>query len=58
MPAEFPLDVEVMPIFAASALEALTREDVVEHDGLVGLAAADTNVDTIAIAELGAARGA
>jgi hypothetical protein len=58
LPAEFPAGVEIVPIFAAGALEALARGDGAEHDRLIGLAAADANVDAIAIAQFSAARAA
>jgi aspartate/glutamate racemase len=60
MPAEFPRDVELHPMLALGALEALNRGDVALHDRLVADAAEriGARVDAIALAQFSLARAA
>ena len=60
MPAEFPRDVEVVPMLAPGALEALNRGDVELHDRLVAEAAERVapSVDAIALSQFSLARAA
>ena len=60
MPAEFPRDVEVVPMLALGALEALNRGDVASHDRLVADAAERVapSVDAIALSQFSLARAA
>lgn len=60
MPEEFPFDVEVVPMLAAGALEALNAGDAALHDRLVADAAERIagRVDAIALAQFSLARAA
>jgi hypothetical protein len=60
MPAEFPPHIEVKPMLALGALEALNRGDAALHDRLVADAAARLadRVDAIALAQFSLARAA
>ena len=59
MPAEFPVGVEVVPIFAAGALDALAAGDGETHDRLAAEAAARAGeCDLIALAQYSLARSA
>jgi hypothetical protein len=60
MPAEFPRDVDVVPILAEGALDALGRGDGATHDRLVAeaVAKAAPDVDTVALAQFSLARAA
>lgn len=59
MPPEFPADVEVLPILAEGALEALNAGDTARHDALIVQAAqraAAQGVDVVALAQFSMAR--
>jgi Asp/Glu/hydantoin racemase len=60
MPPEFPRDVEVVPMLALGALEALNRGDFASHDRLVAEAAerVEPSVDAIALSQFSLARAA
>ncbi|MFO1315072.1 MAG: aspartate/glutamate racemase family protein [Burkholderiales bacterium] len=61
MPAEFPAGVDVVPVLAEGALDALNRGDVARHDGLVAEAArraAQAGCDVVALAQFSMARAA
>ena len=60
MPGEFPRDVDVVPILAEGALEALGRGDSATHDRLVAeaVAKAAPDVDAVALAQFSLARAA
>ena len=61
MPAEFPASVEVVPILAEGALEALDRGDGAAHDRLVADAArraVGERCDVVALAQFSLARAA
>lgn len=59
MPAEFPSDVEVLPVLAQGALEALNAGDMEKHDELIVSAAQRAvalGADVIALAQFSMAR--
>jgi Asp/Glu/hydantoin racemase len=59
MPAEFPSDVEVLPVLAQGALDALNAGDVGAHDKLIAQAAQHAvtqGADVIALAQFSMAR--
>ncbi|MCC7121328.1 MAG: arylsulfatase [Gammaproteobacteria bacterium] len=60
MPAEFPRGVDVVPMLALGALEALDRGDTALHDRLVADAAERVagSVDVVALAQFSMARAA
>ena len=61
MPAEFPADVEVVPVMVEGALAALDRGDGATHDRLAAEAVARTvtmPVDAVALAQFSLARAA
>jgi Asp/Glu/hydantoin racemase len=61
MPSEFPSHVDVLPMFANGALDALDRGDAALHDRLVAQAArrvVEQGADVVAIAQFSMARAA
>ena len=61
MPAEFPAGVDVVPVLAEGALDALNRGDAATHDRLIAAAArraADAGCDAVALAQFSMARAA
>jgi len=60
MPAEFPAGIELHPVLAEGALDALNRGDSATHDRLVAEAAASVagSCDAIALAQFSLARAA
>jgi hypothetical protein len=58
MTYEFPAAVEVLPVFATGALDALRRGDAAEHDRLVAQAAAEVQVELFALAQFSISRAA
>jgi Asp/Glu/hydantoin racemase len=59
MPAEFPSDVNIIPVLAEGALDALNAADVVRHDELIAQAAqsaTELGADVIALAQFSMAR--
>ncbi|HEY4030425.1 MAG TPA: hypothetical protein VGM25_08785 [Caulobacteraceae bacterium] len=56
--AEFPADADVTPIYAAGALDALTRGDGEEHDRLTVEAVQAADVDLVALGQFSLARAA
>lgn len=61
MPGEFPDGVDVVPVLADGALDALDRGDAATHDRLIAAAAcraADAGCDAVALAQFSMARAA
>jgi hypothetical protein len=58
MPAEFPADIEIVPVHAAGALDALAAGNTDEHDRLVAEAALAIDADVYALAQFSIARSA
>lgn len=58
MPREFPLNVEVEPIYVAGALSALSEGDPRRHDRLVAEALRGSRYDAVALAQYSLARAA
>lgn len=56
--AEFPPEAKVTPIFVPGALDALARGDAEEHDRLAAEAAAEADVDLLALGQFSLARAA
>jgi Asp/Glu/hydantoin racemase len=59
MPPEFPSDVEVVPMLATGALDALNAGNTAEHDALIVQAAqraVEQGVDVVALAQFSMAR--
>jgi Asp/Glu/hydantoin racemase len=59
MPAEFPSDVELLPVLAEGALDALNAADLEQHDELIARAALNAvaqGADVVALAQFSMAR--